>query len=122
MSKSTTNLTNKAYDKLKFLAQVLLPGIGAFYFALAGYWNFPKPDEVVGSITAFDTLLGLLLVFFSKQYLKSDDRFDGHVSIEDNEEEGTSQVGFHINPDSLTTKDEVTLKVRDLGRGKVQEF
>jgi len=109
-------MKNKRYDQLKFIAQVLLPGLGAAYFTLAGIWSLPLADEVVGTITVLDTFLGLFLGVKSKKYMKSDDRFDGSVSIHDNEEEGTSSVGFHVNPDSLTTKDEVTLRVKDMGR------
>ena len=33
-------MTNKAYDILKYIAQIALPALGTLYFALAGIWNF----------------------------------------------------------------------------------
>ena len=54
-------LSNKIYDILKWVAQILLPAIGAFYFGLARIWNLPLPEEIVGTITIIDTFLGCLL-------------------------------------------------------------
>lgn len=63
-------MSNKIYDILKWIAQILLPAIGTFYFALAGIWHLPFAEEVVGTITAVDTLLGCLLGISSIQYKK----------------------------------------------------
>lgn len=63
-------MTNKTYDVLKFIAQVILPAIGTLYFALAGIWGFPYGEQVVGTITAVDTFLGVCLGISSAQYNK----------------------------------------------------
>lgn len=63
-------LSNKAYDILKYIAQILLPAMGTLYFALAGIWNFPYGEEIVGTITAIDTCLGVLLGISSANYNK----------------------------------------------------
>ena len=63
-------LNNKAYDVLKFIAQILLPAIGTLYFALARIWNFPFAEEIVGTITAVDAFLGALLGISTIQYNK----------------------------------------------------
>lgn len=49
---------------------VVLPAIGTLYFALAGIWGFPFAEEIVGTITAVDTFLGVLLGITSAQYHK----------------------------------------------------
>ena len=54
-------LTNKTYDILKYIAQYVLPACGTLYFALAGIWNLPHGEQIVGTITAIDTFLGVLL-------------------------------------------------------------
>lgn len=64
-------MTNKTYDILKWVAQYGLPAIGTLYFALAGIWNLPYGEEVVGTITAFDAFLGVLLGISTAQYNKS---------------------------------------------------
>lgn len=63
-------LSNKWYDALKWVAQILLPAIGTLYFALAGIWGFPYAEAVVGTITAVDTFLGVLLGISTMQYRK----------------------------------------------------
>ena len=63
-------LSNKAYDVLKWIALYLLPGLGTLYFALAGIWGFPYGEEVVGTLTAIDTFLGVLLGISNAQYNK----------------------------------------------------
>jgi hypothetical protein len=63
-------LSNKAYDILKWIALVVLPAIGTLYFALAGIWGFPYAEQIVGTITAVDTFLGVLLGISAAQYKK----------------------------------------------------
>ncbi len=66
-------LSNKAYDVLKFIAQIVLPAVGTLYFALAQIWNFPYAEEIVGTITAIDAFLGALLGISTAQYNREDD-------------------------------------------------
>ena len=61
-------MSNKVYDILKFIAQVVLPALGTLYFALAGIWNWPLGEQVVGTITAIDTFLGVLLGISTSKY------------------------------------------------------
>ena len=63
-------MSNKLYDVLKWIAMVLLPALGTLYFALAGIWDLPMGEQVVGTITAVDTFLGVLLGISSVQYNK----------------------------------------------------
>lgn len=64
-------MTNKMYDILKWIAQYFLPAVGTLYFALAGIWGLPCGEQVVGTITAVDTFLGVLLGISSVQYNKA---------------------------------------------------
>lgn len=63
-------MSNKTYDIIKFIAQVVLPALGTLYFALAGIWNWPLGEQVVGTITAIDTFLGVLLGISTSKYNK----------------------------------------------------
>lgn len=65
-------LSNKIYDILKWIALVVLPALGTLYFALAGIWNFPYGEQVVGTIMAIDTFLGALLGISTVQYNKKE--------------------------------------------------
>ncbi len=61
-------MSNKTYDFLKWLAQILLPALGTLYFALARIWGLPYGEQIVGTITAIDTFLGVLLGISSMKY------------------------------------------------------
>ena len=64
-------LSNKLYDVLKFIAQVVLPALGTLYFALAQIWGLPYGEQVVGTISAVDCFLGALLGISTMQYNKN---------------------------------------------------
>lgn len=63
-------MSNKTYDILKFIAQIVLPALGTLYFALAGIWGLPYGEQIVGTITAVDTFLGAILKLSSDRYNK----------------------------------------------------
>ena len=70
-------MSNKTYDRLKFLAQVVLPAAGTLYAALAGIWGLPYAEQIVGTIVAVDTFLGVVLKISTYQYNKSMEVNDG---------------------------------------------
>ena len=63
-------MSNKVYDVLKWIAQIVLPALATLYFAVAGIWGLPYGEQVVGTITAIDTFLGVILGISSSQYKK----------------------------------------------------
>ncbi len=65
-------MSNKTYDTLKWIAQYVLPAAGTLYFALAGIWGLPCGEQAVGTITAVDTFLGVLLGISAAQYSKTE--------------------------------------------------
>ena len=65
-------LSNKTYDILKWIAQLFLPALGTLYFALAAIWGFPYGEQIVGTITAVDTFLGIILGISTAQYNKQE--------------------------------------------------
>ena len=67
-------MSNKVYDTLKWIAMYLLPALGTLYFALSAIWGLPYGEQIVGTITAIDTFLGVILGISTVQYNK---RVDG---------------------------------------------
>lgn len=65
-------LSNRTYDILKWVAQIVLPALGTFYFALSSIWGLPYGEQIVGTITAVDALLGALLGISTAQYKAKD--------------------------------------------------
>ena len=64
------NVDGKLYSILKWTAQYLLPALGTLYFALAGIWGLPYGEQVVGTITALDTFLNVVLGVVNNQAVK----------------------------------------------------
>lgn len=65
-------LSNKVYDVLKFLCTILLPALGTLYFALAQIWNLPLAEEIVGTIAAITTFIGVLIGISNYNYRKEE--------------------------------------------------
>lgn len=63
-------MSNKVYDVLKFVAQIVLPALGTLYFALSAIWGLPYGEQVVGTITAIDVFLGAILGISTVSYKK----------------------------------------------------
>ena len=63
-------MSNQMYDILKFLCTILLPALGTLYFALAKIWNLPYADQVVGTLAALATFIGVLIGISSYNYYK----------------------------------------------------
>ena len=63
-------LSNKTYDILKWIAQYALPAVGTLYFALSEIWGLPYGEQIVGTVTAVDTFLGVMLGISSANYKK----------------------------------------------------
>lgn len=61
-------MSNRTYDILKWIAQILLPAIGTLYFAIAQIWGLPYSEQIVGTITALDAFLGAVLGVSTKAY------------------------------------------------------
>lgn len=63
-------LNNSVYNVLKYIAQIVLPALGALYFALSQIWGLPYGEEIVGTITAVDCFLGAILGISTAVYNK----------------------------------------------------
>lgn len=66
-------ISNKTYDILKYIAQYVLPAIGTLYFALAGIWGLPYGEQIVGTVAALDTFLGVILGLSQAKYAQTGD-------------------------------------------------
>ena len=97
-------MKNKTYDVLKFIAQIVLPGLGTLYFALAGIWGFPYAEQIIGTISAVDAFLGLLLGISTNQYYKSGKDVVGTVSVDENTETIDFNFGDISNEDLAAMK------------------
>lgn len=110
--KNNQTISNGVYNKLKWVAQILLPAVASLYFALGDIWGLPNVTEVVGTITVLDTFLGVLLGLSSAQYNRSDARFDGNIDLVPREDGGTiASMVLNEDPEIALEKTELNFKV-----------
>lgn len=104
----------KVYDILKWIAQILLPAVGALYFGLADIWNLPKATEVVGTITVVDAFLGILLGLSTASYNRSDAKYDGVIAVHEDPISGkkTYDLILEGEPEAIDDMDQVIFRVR----------
>ena len=103
-------ITGKLYDRLKFLAQIVIPAVGTLYFALSQIWGLGSGEEVVGTLVAVDAFLGALLGVSQSNYDK-DVVKGGELNVTETDEGKTFSLELNKHPDELAAKKEVHFKV-----------
>lgn len=102
------------YDRTKFFAQIVLPGLGSLYFGLAEIWGLPYGAKIVGSIMVVDTFLGVLLGISTSNYYKGDARYSGVIEVKETDNKITYGLGLNDEPEELKNKSEVLFKVEQV--------
>lgn len=112
-SPTNTFMSDKTYDLLKWLAQIVLPAVAALYFGLGQIWGFPAGEEVVGSIAVIDTFLGVVLGFSSRAYSREvEGPHVGFMNVTENEEGKHILLEFPGDPQNIDQYSKVSFKVR----------
>ena len=52
-------MTDKTFNIIRFLSEVLISAIGAFYYAIADIWGLPYGSQIVATCAAISTFLGI---------------------------------------------------------------
>lgn len=99
------------YDKLKFLVQIVLPAIATLYFTLAQIWGLPAAEQVMGTIAAVATFLGITLQISASNF-KSSGVFKGGTMQAVPTPEGTRwELEFDEDPHKLSEAKEAHFRV-----------
>src|SRR4051812_17421799 len=102
-------LTAKTYDVLKSLALVWLPVFGTLYFALARVWGLPAAQEVVNTIIAVDTFLGVTLYVSTTKY---NSKRVGDIKVQELEDGAkTYSLNLEGQPEEIEKVDEARFTV-----------
>ena len=104
-------ISNRVYDYLKFIIGVLLPGVGALYFAVAQIWGFPNSEGVNGTINAIVLFLSLVVAKSTQLYNRSDAKYDGTIEVEDKAGTKVFSLGLNTDPNDLETKQAVLFRI-----------
>lgn len=104
--------SSATYEWLRALVEVLLPGAGTFYLALATIWDLPGGEKVSATLGAAAVALGLLVRLARRSYNKSEVKYDGQMNLQDNEDGGqTMDLELNAHPATLVDKKEITFRV-----------
>lgn len=106
------NMSNSTFDVLKRAAELGLPALGALYFALAQIWGLPYGEQVVGTVAAVNTFVGVIVVIARNQYNDQDGMYDGDLLVSENEAGITYMMELNHNPEELLGQNEFRLKVK----------
>lgn len=105
-------LSNTLYDKVKWFVQIVLPAFGALYFGLAGTWDLPASEQVVGTCAIIATFLGAILGISTVQYNASPDKYFGTMRVYSSDLGKTIySLELETDPEDITNKNDLLLKV-----------
>lgn len=114
-------LSEAVYDRMKFVALVLLPALQTLYFTLGAIWDLPSVEQVIGTLASVDTFLGVILGLSTKSYNSSDAKYDGKIVLKELED-GKKLYSLELDgdPQDLDQKKEVTFKIDSASPSDVQ--
>ena len=61
-------MSNKTYDILKWVCLILLPALSTLYWSLSGIWGWPYTEQIIGTIAAVETFLGVIIGISTRTY------------------------------------------------------
>lgn len=61
-------MSDKTFNFIRFLAEVLISAIGAFYYAIADIWGLPYGAQIVATCAAISTFLGIFTQWQRARY------------------------------------------------------
>ncbi len=108
-------ISDRLYDGLKTGVQLAIPASATFYFTMASIWGLPAANEVVGSLAALATFLGVFLKVSNKSYEASDAEYGGVINVT-TDGEGNKQAVLEVTGDPYDIEDQksVTFKINSL--------
>jgi uncharacterized membrane protein len=112
VSEAKKFLSGAVYDRLKFVALILLPALTTLYFTLGTMWEWDNVQQIMGTMVALNTFLGVILGISTKRYNDSDAKYDGNIVITESES-GGKLYSLEVNgdPGDIDQKKTVVFKV-----------
>jgi hypothetical protein len=106
-------LGDTTYNRLKWFVQIVLPSIATLYFSLGNVWGFGYIEQVLGTLAALGTFLGVVLGISSVTYNNSNLKYSGMIEVFDPPEtdKKTYSITFDGDVDDIDQQEEVTFKV-----------
>lgn len=61
-------MSNKLFDIIRFLCEILVPALGTLYFGLSKIWGLPYGQEITGTCACIAVFLGAIIGISRAQY------------------------------------------------------
>ena len=112
--KNYLHLNDDLYGGIKWAVSIVLPALATLYATLGYIWGFPAVEQILGTLVALELFLGVVLGFSNHNYYKSEDRFDGAIEVDEDDESISYSVVPYNNAYDWAGREELNLKIRDL--------
>ena len=97
------------------MAQILIPAAGTLYFALDQIWGIFDAERIVGTLTAVDVFLGVVLGISTMNYNKSGRNVDGDMIVDTSHpDKDVFRMALNGDPSDMVGKRKVTFRVMQL--------
>lgn len=110
-------LSNRTYNILQQIALLGLPGLGTFYFTMAGLFKWGYGNEIVGACAATGVFIGVILKMSQAAWNNTDNpdgKYDGDIllGITDDDRPNTLMTALNKHPEQFAGQENVLLKVK----------
>lgn len=85
-------MKNETYDRLKWIALILIPALVTLVLAVGQIWELPYYEKIGASIAAFGVFLGTLVKAASKKYKQRLDEIAAGEAIEEDGDQGEEDL------------------------------
>lgn len=109
--KQAPMLSDSAYNVVKKSATIVFPALSALYIALAQIWHFGHVDQVVGTLTALNTFLGVLIQLSKKSYYASSAPYVGEIQVKNDGAKKVFSLVVDGDPEDLENMTSANFKV-----------
>lgn len=110
-AKPTPMLSNSAYNVVKKSATIVFPALSALYIAVAQIWNFDHVDQVVGTLAALNTFLGVLIQLSKKSYYASNAPYVGEIQVKNDGARKVFSLVVDGDPEELENMHSANFKI-----------
>lgn len=85
-------MKNETYDRLKWIALILIPALVALVIAVGEIWGLEYFSKIAMTISAFGVFLGKILKDSSKKYKQQLDEIAAGEAIEEDGDQGEEDL------------------------------
>lgn len=104
-------LSDNLYKTIKWAVGIVLPAAATLILALGDIWDWPNMTQIVGTVTALTTFLGVVAGVSTFQYNESDAAFDGTMRVNRQGEGQLFDLILDEDPLNIAARKEIRFKV-----------